>query len=75
MTFEAPVQVRCESKSPLGIDVPCELEAGHDGLHRCNAVKWHDPPLLLVDGQPPDLRDSQHWIDGQVVFSHEEPPL
>jgi hypothetical protein len=63
--------VNCSSIAPVGLPaVPCDLTWGHAGLHRTNMLIWHEPPLLLVGGEPPDLeRDTDHWIDGQVVLS------
>jgi hypothetical protein len=54
----------------------CELKDGHAGTHRVGLLVWNDPPLLLVGGVEPDLqRESDHWIDGNVYLSGDEPPL
>lgn len=64
----------CPSTSPLGIDVPCELDQDGHTQHRNNGVVWHDPPLLLIDGAEPDLeRDSERWVGGEVWFSWQQP--
>jgi hypothetical protein len=58
------------------IKVQCELETGHDGPHSSSngALRWHDPPLLLIDGKPPELeQDSEHWVGGEIRFSWQEP--
>lgn len=39
-------------KHLLESDAGCELDAGHDGVHRAGQLTWHDPPLLLVGGEP-----------------------
>jgi hypothetical protein len=56
--------------------IPCELEAGHAGVHRNGPLLWHEPPLVIVDGLEPDLAtETDHWQGGQVRLSWQEPAL
>lgn len=78
MTFAAPKLLHCESVAPACTPaIACELDHGHDvDLHRNGPVVWHDPILILVDGESPDLTvDTDHWVNGAVVLEGEEPPL
>ena len=64
----------CPSTAHDDHRVHCQLEAGHEGLHRNNMVVWRDPQLLLVGGEPPDLtRESEAWVGGQVLLERERP--
>lgn len=70
--------MRCLSVDPFGSipAVSCELNRGHDGLHRVGTLTWHDPNRILVGGVEPDLAaDSDHWVGGDVVLSTDEPLL
>lgn len=66
----------CGVGAPDDYTKTCELEHGHEGLHRCNQVLWHWPLLVLVGGEEPDLAvNTEHWVDGEVVLSSAEPAL
>lgn len=67
---------KCRAQCPDQWTVECELDEGHDGLHRNNAVVFHWPIQVLVDGVEPDLTiESDHWQGGEVRLSWQEPVL
>lgn len=33
-------------------EAPCTLESGHDPPHANGLLRWYDPPLILIGGQP-----------------------
>lgn len=65
-------ELRCPVELRLPPLIPCELVRGHAGAHRSGLLLWHEPPLVLIDGEPVDLTDSERWRDGDVSFSWEE---
>lgn len=65
-----PAPTGCPSTAPDNWTVGCELEPGHDGLHRNNMVTWSEPQIVFVGGEEPDLTvDTDHWQGGEVVLS------
>lgn len=67
-----PTTRRCAAS--IDQHITCELADGHHGRHTNGLLVWHEPPLILINGQPPELdRETDHWVGGQVRLSHERP--
>lgn len=74
--FVAPIPPRCAATAPDLWTVECELEPGHDGPHANGGTRWRQPQIVTVGGEIPDLEtETEHWQDGDVRFSWEEPAL
>jgi hypothetical protein len=70
--------MRISPRCPATIDqkIRCEQTPGHQGRHTNGLLVWHEPPLILVDGHPPDTTtETEHWQNGEVRFSWQEPAL
>jgi hypothetical protein len=69
-----PRRVRCSAT--IDNVIRCEQAPDHDGRHTNGLLSWHEPPLILVDGVEPDLAvESEHWQNGEVRLSWQEPRL
>lgn len=67
--------IRCSASAPDLWTVRCQLEQGHEGRCRSNMVRWLNPQRVYVGGEPVDLsRESEAWVGGQVLLSHEREP-